>query len=823
MCRIVAAGLLSFALLLGCSGGDSPVQPDARTLEGTTLGASSAIAFEKVRIENLPDPDSPEKFEVVLLLPALRADSHAERLLVLADEVGAYFNAPLHPVTPLAGGTVTLQITDGTQLSNEFALELESLPTAPGAFESYVTTLRALVEQRAAWAGTSLAELQTRTFAQVEPLQVPLKIAQMYVDSDEEGSLSGLVENTAGFLSADERELLDRLLGYAPVHTLIQADLDTFMIAAPDAPRPRASVASPVPRVARRACLDLGPPIDTAAQLSSAMLSSALADVAINPGGAPGRTLDALEVVLVGGSALPAFGRAFGAMASGVAAWETAADFTRSVFPSRFTALEFDFDEPEFDEDQTTAGTWSSVKVTAMSDGWDASKEIAKIVYDRLKPDFPLLVQVKLEGARYIEPGAMLGFNSALQSFLEENGGLELCPQSWTIDITGLPWSTAQVLDRKFSVDTSALEVRPVELASDVLRVAAQPSEFGGRAIEQDLPIEVKTIVVSMTPDEIMVEEPGDVATFTAAIEYAEDETLGWTAAQGSFVDGLGSNTPGGAFRSLQTPTAPELYPFIVVAESMSRQGLRSSGTPTRAGTVTIRLAGPPAIAIVPSHACIQPGETQQFEAHVAGQDEYTLRWSILEGYGSIDQNGLYQSLGEGTSSARIGVEIVGQEEVRAEATVDARSCVCFLTGTIIGNAYADIGTSDLAYLVQDFEGLVYQFFVEPGGSGETGVGMSIGGIDERPSPGPGDTGTWRCGFVFFNSAGAWNSVWDDENSITGVSVTIDELTESFMTGRFSGQAVQLSPDGKTVTSSVQVDLEFRAGRWDFGRWPCGE
>jgi len=303
--------------------------------------------------------------------------------------------------------------------------------------------------------------------------------------------------------------------------------------------------------------------------------------------------------------------------------------------------------------------------------------------------------------------------------------------------------------------------------------------------------------------------------------DIAQVETLGWSTSAGTFEDGLGNETPGGASRSLKTPTTPEAYPVIVRAESKSRQGLRSSGEPTRVGILTIRTGG--SITIEPSHACIEPGETQQFIAIVTGLDNYTVNWNKLEGYGNIDENGLYTSLSGGTSSAIIEATVVERPEMKDEATVAVNSCVCSLDVTIGGHSSWSHASSDVAYLVSDFGDLFYQFYFEIGGSETQGIGASLTGTETVAAPRPGDTGTWRANFVYFDGSGSWVSIWDDENGITGVSVTIDELTDAFMTGTFHGQAVQLRLDGKTVISFVDVFVQFRAGNWDGGRWPCVE
>jgi hypothetical protein len=113
------------------------------------------------------------------------------------------------------------------------------LPRAPGAFEEVVDALRAHVEQRATWAGSSFDELAAQAFDEIDPLLLPLKVAQNYVDTDEAGSLADLVANDAGFLRSGERELLDRLFGYAPIGELIQAEIDNFEQVDPPSPAAR--------------------------------------------------------------------------------------------------------------------------------------------------------------------------------------------------------------------------------------------------------------------------------------------------------------------------------------------------------------------------------------------------------------------------------------------------------------------------------------------------------------------------------------------------------------------------------------------------------
>ena len=64
-------------------------------------------------------------------------------------------------------------------------------------------------------------------------------------------------------------------------------------------------------------------------------------------------------------------------------------------------------------------------------------------------------------------------------------------------------------------------------------------------------------------------------------------------------------------------------------------------------------------------------------------------------------------------------------------------------------------------------------------------------------------------------------SIWDNPKvPLPGVTMKVTEASETHMVGTFTGNAFQLNEDGE-ISSIVGVDVKFRAGRWDGGRWPC--
>lgn len=803
--------LLALLLLPVACGDDEPTAPPAAPLEGVTLESGSAASLGKVRVEGLPPGKAPEDYRV-----RVQTDGTDDLDLPLeSDAEGPFFWAPLHPIAPNQGGDVQVRVTDGDQASPELPLDLQALPAAPGAFANLVDALREHVDQRAVWAGSSFTDLQGQAFDAVDPALLPLKVAQSYIDAGTTTDLAALVDNQDGVLTADGRELLDRLFGYAPLVELVQDDIDSFETLESPGARSR-----PIPHAPKRDCLDEGPEITTAEELSEAMLVAARANVAINPDSPPGRTLEALGVMLSAGGVIPGYGTVFSVAGIGLAAWQGSRDMIASTYPSSFTSLEYDLDKAEFKEDFLEVGQWSNVRVVAASTGWIADAALANLVVSTLGAVLSGGQVLELMEAEFLRDAAITGLNLALGAYLEDNGGLiEFCAKTWDVDITEEPYSTASALDRRFQVDMLTRTIEPLEVGDDILRVAAQPSEFAGQEIHLDKPIVTRPIIVDVVPDLFIVGDPGETIQVRGEIMNAVDEALVWTTQQGSWTDGLGSDTNGPTTRGLQTPISPADYPFLITVESRSRGGLRADGTPARLDIATVRIESP-AVEIRPASACISPGETLQFEAVVTGTENTFVTWSVVEGQGSISQNGLYQSLSEGTSFAVVEANLVAEDDVFDTATVDVQGCTCHYTLFITGDHDFRGGGPDIAYRVSDFgDGPIYQFFIQPPQDAEDAlIGISLTPTEEQATPEPGDTGTYEVSFLFspFPGSAGWAASPDREES--GVFLELEELTATSMRGRLTGMAVQY--DGEDVSSVVFVDMPFVSARQD-GAWPC--
>ena len=70
------------------------------------------------------------------------------------------------------------------------------------------------------------------------------------------------------------------------------------------------------------------------------------------------------------------------------------------------------------------------------------------------------------------------------------------------------------------------------------------------------------------------------------------------------------------------------------------------------------------------------------------------------------------------------------------------------------------------------------------GGEGNGAVSTSIGSVQGDPGPEPGETGIFKSSFGVFVGGENWTGIWDDDEGLTGVSVTITEHSIETMVWR---------------------------------------
>ena len=138
-----------------------------------------------------------------------------------------WFDAPFHPFAPNDGGAIRLLITDGNLRSREQDLELGSLPSSPGSFARFVTVLREHIDQRAQLEGSSFDALAATSFDDLDLRFMQLKAAQSFVDDPNHANcLARIADGSSNYLDDEQLELLDSIFGFAPIDSLVQADID---------------------------------------------------------------------------------------------------------------------------------------------------------------------------------------------------------------------------------------------------------------------------------------------------------------------------------------------------------------------------------------------------------------------------------------------------------------------------------------------------------------------------------------------------------------------------------------------------------------------
>jgi hypothetical protein len=172
------------------------------------------------------------------------------------------------------------------------------------------------------------------------------------------------------------------------------------------------------------------------------------------------------------------------------------------------------------------------------------------------------------------------------------------------------------------------------------LRLMTRSDRFGGVKSEGSTDVQVDPILVHVSADPMTPRE-GQEVKLDATVENAYDETVSWPH--------------NGSDQNSTTWTAPELEPtecsreFRLEAESMSRQGIRHSGTPPRTGAATVRVIDPEnQLQVTPPVANTRTNQPVQFRADFSGASATpAVTWQSTGG--SISSDGSFVSSQPGT------------------------------------------------------------------------------------------------------------------------------------------------------------------------------
>jgi len=374
------------------------------------------------------------------------------------------------------------------------------------------------------------------------------------------------------------------------------------------------------------------------------------------------------------------------------------------------------------------------------------------------------------------------------------------------------------VLDRKFTVDPASRQVRPFEVGDDILRIAAQPSQFGGREVHQDLPIKTKPIIVNVLPDDFTVETPGETIQLTATSDNAKIETLSWESAQGSWEDGLGGETDGGATRPLKTPTSASAYPFFVTVESTSDQGLRASGEPRRLDIATIRYQT--TVLVSPSGICVPNGDNETSSAEIVGSPGAAFTWTLVDvgggpasGAGTIlETTGRYVSPPSAVGEVHVVATSVGNANAKGKALVLYGPCVCYWTLEI--EADRSFAGDFISHQISTDTAPAFTLTITHSDAQEIGSGFA----QVAGGPGGGELGSWPAIFVFSDGQRAWSAGNTGEEASAFLTVTFNSTGK--IEGFVSGVAATLI--GEEVFYRP-FELIFRSEEVNFEQSICGQ
>jgi len=801
---------LLLVLALGCGsdgGGDGGTGPEPASLDEVAPSSTTPRTLERVVLTGLPPvtrTTTPYEVEFVGI------DVGATMPVEIDGEGVTYFLAPFHPLTPTVGGSVVLRVIAGEARSPEFTLDLAPLDDAPGAFAALTAALATHVDAHAQRRGSSLAELRALSFDDTPALLLPLRYAVSWIDDPaNDNDLADVAEGTSDLLSSEERTLLDQICGSTGFTDLVGIEVDA--VDELDPPDPGGSNAL----ARRRTCIEAGPAISTASQLSAAMWEAKFAEIAIS--GDAGNTLAALSGTLAAGAAIPGFGLPFTLAGGTVAAWSASRGALAGLNPSEFVSITASVTKQRFDEDTEVVGRWSDVNVTVRSRGWSADQAVVDAVITALGVYASTAQAAQLTTASFLQDAAVATVNTSASQYVgsREGGLIEFCAQQWTVDVSDPRFSIGRAVMNHFAVLNEAKTYRPTAVEEDFLNIAVRPQMFGQESIDIDYAIGVDAIEVVPSPSQIVLETPGETVDLTVTLRHAEDTSLFWDPGAGEWDDGLLEFTNEPKPRRLKTPQTRDAYPFTVTIESMSRKGLRASGEPSREGFVVVRLDDP--IVVTPANACVGNGESESFQA-LQSDEPASVNWS-LEGlgggpssFGNVSSAGVYTAPATGTGQVLVVASSTDNPDNRGVAVVDVGSCTCFFALSI-GGGGAWSGQF-AGHLFPSFAGNFTLAWETPGGAG---VGNVQAFVD---TPGPNETGVFLPDtFGFQIGSSSWVATGSDVDDGTDITLEIVENDGGTIQGSLYGTALR-PVNGEAVF--VSYALNFRSANLASGPG-CGD
>lgn len=648
---------------------------DEQSLKNAVLIADTAEELDHVSIVGLAPEVNVDEIAAITTF-----DGQDVVFAVHQDDSGFYIIAPLNPAGPGTDGAIEFRITDGTVFGPTLMLALTGLPPAPGAAAAYAADMQAYVDDEAQAAGSSFEELQATSMEDTSGELFSLKIMQELVDDGTENDLTSALSLEESGLSADEMALLDSVI--AKVQPGIQAQRIQRPRAAPATAVPATAAAIPAPATVAvsswaNGCISDPLTISSADELVEALKIGVEAQARL--GGSAGQLDRDISPYLDWGTLVPIVGAVSGGWGLVLSADIIQDKRLAGRYPSSLGELSVDVSETEFNEDFTEPGTWSDVRVTAISEGYDSAADLLKFVAD--------LVTAPLAGAATVSKKVGIGtLNTVadLSAKLFKNKGVlalqeqlraigNYCPHTWDVDVTGLPYTRGRSVRDQYDVDSENQSYSPRDTKSGHLSIEVNPVLFTNQEASMVFALDTHKSRLELSPDRIEVRSPGEHVDIGITFSRSSTELASWVTEAGEFVLPE-AETEGEVTRTLITPQSPSDYPFVVTATLSAETGLYALGPRVRLDdTVIITIAE---LLIDPPNASVMVGGHVQYTATNRRGEPVEVTWSTTGG--AIGKDGAFTA-GDEPGVYSVSARAVSSSEIEATVPVRVVKATCLL------------------------------------------------------------------------------------------------------------------------------------------------
>ena len=522
-------------LLLPC-GGFAPLEI---ACPGLSLDRASAAPLEEVGLGILPE----EFTEPVLAVVTEENNEIGVMTFVeLSEDGSATLFTPFYPGTSLGGGDVKVQVTDGLVSCPLVDFSIEEIRSAPGEVSRVVDALQEVIRVQAAEFGLTLQDL-TAGPTELPRQAIPLAAAQRLLDHpDNPDSLRAMGEGTAPFFEeASDNALLDAVVAHLGLVGLVERG---------------SKVTSALARVALPS--ELPGCGDSAENLDLCMKVAAFAEKSLNESDGPAveqlKQDVALSIVVLNlfpftrnlvkvteetvSEVKKDLDKAFPVIGLALLIKKWSEEAAAALLPSSFSSLDLNL-FPAVMEEDLEAGEWSALLIAA-SKGWKLDgKRVLQYAFKELKASKLLKKQVKKGVGKLFELSGDLPYvdNKKVQEKLvglivknvakiapDALNGVTLFaldPELFgPVEIHETVWSASDIKGDAVE-EFNHNQYKPVKVgtADIIVRVRTDGGKFGGvGSISASKPVEVKPIILDVSPDQVIA-KPGEEVIFRTVDE----------------------------------------------------------------------------------------------------------------------------------------------------------------------------------------------------------------------------------------------------------------------------------------------------------------